>query len=102
MSLTIFKRDAATGTGPSVGRVENGPFAARACEIRPDFACLAVENDGEMPTKSAALCFPGAQLLLMRGTYAAPELLALRIDQRQNRDADVDIGVASRPEGGVS
>jgi hypothetical protein len=47
----------------------------------------------------AALYFPGAQLLVIRGTYAAPELLAQRIDQRQYRDAYADIGAASRPEG---
>jgi hypothetical protein len=47
----------------------------------------------------AALYFPGAQLLVIRGTYAAPELLAQRIDQRQYRDAYADIGAASPLEG---
>jgi hypothetical protein len=36
---------------------------------------------------------------VIRGTYAAPELLAERIDQRQYRDAYADIRAASRREG---
>ena len=84
MSLTIFKRDAATGRRPSVGRVETGP-SPRKREIRPDFARLAVENDGEMPTKGAALYFPGAQLLVIRGTYAAPERALSRWQALQRR-----------------
>jgi hypothetical protein len=47
----------------------------------------------------AALYSPSAQLLVIRGTYAAPELLAQRIDQRQYRDAYADIGAASRRRG---
>ena len=98
MSLTIFKRTLRRA-GARRWEGGNGPFAAETCEIRPDFARLAVENDGEMPTKGAALYFPGAPAVGDTGTYDAPELVAQRIDQRQYRDAYADIGPASRPEG---
>jgi hypothetical protein len=59
---------------------------------------IAAADPSSPDTFVAALYFPNIQLLVVSAKYAAPLLLAAKVDKKDYRDVYIDLNSASMPE----
>jgi hypothetical protein len=86
--------------GPAAAQEPKSAPLAKQLAAAMDAAkldALAAKDPAAPNVYVGALYFPGAQLLVVSGTYSAPVLLDTRIEKKEYRDVYIDLNSASAP-----
>jgi hypothetical protein len=100
-SLVVLTMSSVTPAGAGGQEPASREAAAHLTRLldQQKLEAVATRDPADPGRFIAALYFPGAQLLVLRGAYAAPDFLERRIVERQYRDVYVELGSATALDG---